>query len=185
MPHGCGRKRTKTYTCNFQVHWDEGFPTPSGASWLDFAFHECANGPVVVSVAEKRKFRARLPQTDGGQRTTEVAEQLATITRTDEGSAFIELLRAAGILPRRSDHVVALTLAKRLREWTGLDGDPLRLVETSQCWTGVFGCSSETAEAGRAFVQGSGLAGNRYASFILFHYCPANVFRATGNPFLC
>ena len=62
---------------------------------------------------------------------------------TEEGTAFEELLRAGGNLPRRSNDMIVLKLAERLREWTGLNGEPLRLVEASQSWTAVFACSSE------------------------------------------
>jgi len=36
-----------------------------------------------------------------------------------------------------------LKLAKLLRDWTGLDGEPFRLVEASNAWAAVFACSSE------------------------------------------
>jgi hypothetical protein len=62
---------------------------------------------------------------------------------TEEGTAFVELLRSGGTLARRGNDIVVLRLAQRLREWTGLDGEPLRLVEASRCWTAVFACSSD------------------------------------------
>ena len=71
----------------------------------------------------------------------EVAEEIGMLTRTysleemglrsdrgrltDEGAAFIALLRAGGSLPRRSDDMTVLSLAKRLSQWTGLDDEPL------------------------------------------------------------
>ena len=62
---------------------------------------------------------------------------------TSEGAAFTDLLRAGGMLPRGGNDVVVLELAAQLREWTGLDGEPLRLLEASRSWTAVFACSSE------------------------------------------
>lgn len=68
---------------------------------------------------------------------------------TDEGAAFIALLRAGGSLPRRSDDMIVLNLAKLLCEWTGLEGEPLRLVATSRSWTAVFACTSQVKESSR------------------------------------
>jgi hypothetical protein len=62
---------------------------------------------------------------------------------SEEGTAFIQLLRGGGMVPHRGNDIVVLRLAKRLREWTGLEGDPFRLVEASGSWTAVFPCSSE------------------------------------------
>ena len=62
---------------------------------------------------------------------------------TSEGIAFTELLRAGGKLPRGGNDMVVLKLAAQLREWTGLDGEPLRVLEASRSWTAVFACSSE------------------------------------------
>ena len=61
---------------------------------------------------------------------------------TKEGSIFIHLLRA-GAIPRDGNDVVVLRLAHQLREWTGLGGEPLRLVEPSKSWTAIFACSSD------------------------------------------
>ncbi len=154
-------KKAKNYSCQFEVRLaaDDGFRAPTGATWLDLAFHERADGRILVSVPEKQQFRAFGSQAEGGRRSGEVAEEIGMITRThsleemglrsdsgrlaEEGSVFIALLRAGGNLPRRSDDMIVLKLAKRLREWAGLDGEPLRLVEASRSWTAVFACSSK------------------------------------------
>lgn len=154
-------KKARTYTCNFQIRLDrdEGFPTPPGASWLDFAFHERADGRIVVSVPEKVRVRAHGSHGGDGSKVTEIAERESTSRRahsmeemklrseagrlTEEGAAFAELLRSGGALARRGNDIVVLRLAQRLREWTGLEGEPLRLVEASRCWTAVFACSSD------------------------------------------
>lgn len=155
-------KKAQTYICEFEIRLEreDGFPTPSGASWLDFSFHERSDGRLVVSVSEPRRFRAHGPDANGNRRA-EVAQEGETMVRTysleeiglrgtsgkltEDGNVFIRLLRGGGTIPRRSDDLVVLQLAKRLRDWTGLDGDPLRLVEASACWTAVFPCSSENA----------------------------------------
>lgn len=157
-------RRAQTYTCSFQIRLDrdEGFRAPPGASWLDFAFDERADGRILVSVTEKHRFRAHGSHLEDERRVTEVAERDGTITRThsleeiglrdnaarltEEGAAFIELLRTGKILARRDNEMAVLRLAKRLRNWTAIDGDPLRLVEGSHCWTAVFACSSDIGE---------------------------------------
>ena len=155
-------KKAHTYICEFEIRLDreDGFPTPSGASWLDFSFHERSDGRLVVSVSEPRRFRAHGPDGNGNRRA-EVAEDGGTMVRTysleeiglrgeagkltEDGTALIRLLRGGGTIPRRGDDLVVLRLAKRLRDWTGLDGEPLRLVEASACWTALFPCSSDNA----------------------------------------
>ncbi|MBS1853924.1 MAG: hypothetical protein JST11_01050 [Acidobacteria bacterium] len=159
-------KKTQTYICEFEIRLDRenGFPTPAGVSWLDFSFHERSDGRLAVSVSEPRRFRAHGPDTNGNRRA-EVAEESGTVVRTysledlgfrgasgrlsEEGSIFIRMLRGAGSVARRGDDLVVLRLAKQLREWTGLDGEPLRLVEASACWTAVFPCSSDNARQRR------------------------------------
>src|SRR5262249_42791571 len=48
------------YVCKFQIRLvgDTSFPTPAGASWLDFRFVERRDGRLAVSVSEKKVFRA-------------------------------------------------------------------------------------------------------------------------------
>lgn len=158
-------KKAKTYTCRFAIRLagDDGFRTPAGTTWLDFAFHERADGRILVSVPELQKFRARAGQRDSGRSIGEVAEVGGTVARThsleeielrtdtgrltEEGTAFLELLRAGGILPRRSNDMIVLKLAKRLKEWTGLAGEPLRLVEATNSWTAAFASSSDIKKA--------------------------------------
>ena len=157
-------KKARTYTCQFAIRMagDDGFRTPAGTTWLDFAFHERADGRILVSVLERQRFRARGAEHESGQSTGEVAEVGGTVARThsleemnlradsgrltEEGTAFVELLRAGGNLRRHGNDMIVLKLAKRLREWTGLDGEPLRLVEATRFWTAVFACSSEAKQ---------------------------------------
>ncbi len=154
-------KKAENYTCNFHIRLDrdEGFRAPSGTSWLDLAFHERADGRILVSISEKRQFRAHGQYCEDGKRVTEVAERDGTITRTHaleeiglrnsagrlskEGTVFLELLRTGKIRASGDNKLVVLGLAERLRDWTEIAGDPLRLIEASDCWTAVFACSSE------------------------------------------
>jgi len=161
------KRKAQTYICRFEVRLasDDGFHVPAGATWLNLVFHERADGRILVSVPEKQQFRAFGSQGVGRKRSGEVAEETGMITRTysleemglrsdrgrltDEGAAFIALLRAGGSLPRRSDDMIVLNLAKLLCEWTGLEGEPLRLVATSRSWTAVFACTSQVKESSR------------------------------------
>lgn len=153
--------KAQTYTCSFDIRLDrdEGFRAPSGASWFDLAFHERADGRILLSVTEKRQFRAHGQLRDDGQRGTEVAERDGAIAKlyslddlglrdgagrlNKEGTVFLELLRTGKIRARRDNELIVLGLAKRLRDWTEISGDPLRLIETSDCWTAAFAFSSE------------------------------------------
>jgi len=154
-------RKAKAYACQFEIRLagDDGFRTPAGVTWLDLAFHERVDGRILVTVPERRQFRAYGAQSRNGQGFGEVAEERGSVTRTysleemglrttagqltSEGSAFVDLLRAGGMLSRRGSEMVALKLAARLREWTGLEGDPLRYVEASRSWIAVFACASE------------------------------------------
>jgi hypothetical protein len=168
-------RKAKAYVCQFEIRLagDDGFRMPAGVTWLDLAFHERADARILVTAPERQQFRARGASNRNGESVGEVAEDRGTVTRTysleemglrtavgrltSEGAAFTDLLRAGGMLPRDGNDVVALELAARLREWTGLDGEPLRLVEASRSWTAVFACSSEIKAAkGAGAVSGNG-----------------------------
>ena len=168
------RRKAKSYVCQFEIRLagDDGFRTPAGVTWLDLAFHERIDGRILVTVPERQHFRARGTQSGSSGGDGEVAEKCGTVTRTytleemglrtqagqltAEGAAFTGLLRAAGTLPRGGNDMVVLRLAAQLREWTGLDGDPLRLVEASRSWIAAFECSSEI----KMPKGGSGVAGS-------------------------
>ncbi len=156
-------RKAASYSCQFEIRLagDDGFRTPAGATWLDLTFHEREDGRIIVSVPEKRKFRAHGLNVDG-RGTGEVAERSALTSRTysleeiglraesgrltEEGHEFVTLLRASGTLARRGNDMTVLQLAKRLRAWTGLDGEPLRLIEATGSWSAVFACSSEVVQ---------------------------------------
>jgi hypothetical protein len=170
-------RKARSYVCQFGIRLagDEGFRTPAGVTWLDLTFHERTDGRILVTVPERQQFRARGVQNRSGESAGEVAEERGTVTRTysleemglrteagqltSEGAAFTGLLRAGGMLARGGNDVVVLQLAAQLREWTGLDGEPLRLVETSRSWTAAFACSSEI-KAPKGAVIGSGSRGH-------------------------
>jgi len=155
------QRKAKAYVCQFEIRLagDEGFHSPAGTTWLDLAFHERGDGRVLVAAPETRRFRARATPNASGEKVGEVAEERESIARaysleemglrtdagrlTPEGTAFVRLLRAGGMTARRGNDLVMLKLAKLLRDWTGLDGEPFRLVEASNAWAAVFACSSE------------------------------------------
>ena len=76
-------KKSNTYSCQFEIRLagDCGYPTPAGATWLDFSFHERNDGRLLVSTTETRRFRARDHRAETGRAASEVAEQGAPIGR--------------------------------------------------------------------------------------------------------
>jgi hypothetical protein len=154
-------KKAEVYTCRFQIRvgGDRGFQTPDGASWMHFRFHERKDGRLVVSVAERRAFRAHAGDHATGRMVEEVAQRDEVISRvysleelelrtpkgklTPEGEGFTALLRGAGKLAQKPDDMAVPKLAQRLREWAALDGAPLHFSDVSQSWTARFECSSE------------------------------------------
>jgi len=158
-------KKANTYCCQFEIRLaeDHGYPTPEGATWIDFSFHERKDGRLLVSVTEKRRFRARDYRTEGRRPTSEVAEREASSGRlysleelglrmpagklTPEGTALVGFLRGGARIPRRGDDMAVLGLAKLLREWAGVEGQPLQFSEVARSWTALFACSSEIPAA--------------------------------------
>lgn len=158
-------KKANTYSCRFDIcladHW--GHPTPDGATWIDFSFHECLDGRLLVSVSQKQRFRAQSRASADAQPTNEVAERDTPSGRlysleemrlrtpagklTPEGSALVRLVRSHGRLPRRGDDLTVLNLAKLLRDWTGIEEQPFRFSEGTASWTALFACSSENRTA--------------------------------------
>lgn len=158
-------KKANMYSCLFGIrladHW--GHPTPEGATWMDFSFHECTDGRLLVSVSQKQRFRARSRVNEDGPSTGEVAERdapngsLYSLEEmrlrtpagklTAEGAAFIKLVRSRGRFPRRGDDLTVLNLAKHLRDWTGVEEQPFRFSEGTDSWTALFACSTEVHPA--------------------------------------
>jgi hypothetical protein len=158
-------KKANTYSCQFGIrlaeHW--GHPTPEGATWIDFSFHERQDGRLLVSVSQKQRVRVRSRADEAGQPTHEVAQRDALNGRlysleemrlrtpagklTPEGTAFTKMVRSRGRLPRRGDDLTVLNLAKLLRDWTGVEEQPFRLSEGTDLWTALFACSSEIRAA--------------------------------------
>lgn len=154
-------KKANTYSCQFEIRLadDHGYPTPTGATWLDFVFHERSDGRLLVSATEEQRFAARGWSRDDGRiakevgQTSEVAHRIYSLEEmklrsvggklTPEGTVMLDLLRGGGRLPRRSDDLTVLSLAKLLQEWTRVTGEPLQLSEASQSWRALFACSSE------------------------------------------
>lgn len=154
-------KRAGLYGCEFRVRLagDSSFPTPPGVSWLHFGFVERRDGRLAVTVSEKKVFRAHEVERGSSRRNEVVAQREEAITRlfsleevglrnsrgqpTLEGAVLIELLRGEGKLKRRGDDLAVLKLAEWLRNWTGLNGDPLQYIGRNQLWSACFECSTE------------------------------------------
>ncbi|HWR49689.1 MAG TPA: hypothetical protein VN428_01185 [Bryobacteraceae bacterium] len=155
------KKGLGEYWCNFEIRLagHESFPTPEGSSWLDFHFTERSDGRLVVSVTEKRVFRARVGDSKAGRSSFAAAERNEMSERiysfdelgfrtsrgqlTPEGQVFAEMLRGGGKLRRRGDDMSVLKLASWLRSWTGLADAPLQFSVGAAIWSARFGCSSE------------------------------------------
>jgi len=158
------QKKADTYTCAFEIRLvsDDGYPTPAGTTWIDFSFHERADGRLLVSTGEKQRRRGLAIERDDTVRA-EVAETTREAVRTyliDDivprlssgkmpagGSALLDLLRSGGRIRRAGDDMAILILAQRLREWTGLSQDPLSFSDSTGTWLASFSCSSALSAA--------------------------------------
>jgi hypothetical protein len=156
------QKKADTYTCAFEIRLadDDGYPTPAGTTWIDFSFHERADGRLLVSTGEKQRRRG-LTIDQGDTVRAEVAETTRESVRTylindivprpssgkmpAGGSALVDLLRSGGRIRRAGDDMAILILAQRLREWTGLGQDPLSFSASTGTWLANFSCSSALA----------------------------------------
>jgi hypothetical protein len=153
-------KASGEYRCAFGIRMsaDEGFPTPAGASWLDFRFEEVADGRLAVAVKSREKFCARQLQRDDDRGTTEAAEREERLWReytlvalglakdsgipTPEGRALLECLRSEGRLKRSPEDMAVLKLGRWLRHWTGLEDDPIKYSESKKTWIADFECGT-------------------------------------------
>ena len=158
------QKKADTYTCAFEIRLvgDDGYPTPAGTTWIDFSFHERADGRLLVSTGEKQRRRGLAIERDDTVRA-EVAETTREAVRTyliddivprpssgkmpAEGSALLDLLRSGGRIRRAGDDMAILILAQHLREWTGLGQDPLSFSDSTGTWLASFSCSSALSAA--------------------------------------
>lgn len=154
-------KKANAYCSRFEIRLanDWGYPTPAGATWLDFSFHERSDGRFLVSAVETQRFRALNHRSESGRAAGEVAQRSAPGDRlysleelrlrtpggklTAEGAAFIKLIRSGGRLAERGDDLTVLKLAKLLREWAEVEAQPFRFSEGAGSWTTLFACSSE------------------------------------------
>jgi hypothetical protein len=152
------------YKCSFQIKnsADNSFPTPNGATWLDFSFHLQRDGRLRVSVSARHSIRTLggtgsasdkvedLPQPESAVSNIYSFEDLGLRTSTGaltpEGKAFEALLRGGGRLEAKGDDMAILKLAERLRTWTGLKGDPLQFAGSTRMWRASFDCASSIRE---------------------------------------
>ena len=154
-------RRAGIYQCRFRVHLagDNSFPTPSGATWLDFRVVERHDGRLAVTVNERRVFRAHAREWGSGRRDEEVAQQQEPVARVfsldeiglrdsrgrlvREAQVLVELLRNEGKSRRQGDDIAVLKLAEWLRKWTGLENEPLLYGDRTGSWTACFECASD------------------------------------------
>ena len=153
-------KASGEYRCAFgaRMRADDGFPTPAGASWLDFRFEELAGGRLAVGVKSKEVFRARQIQKDDGRTITETAEREDRTWReyslvslglandsgnpTPEGRALLECLRSEGKLQRPPEDMAVLKVGRWLRRWTGIEDDPINYSDSRKAWMAHFECGA-------------------------------------------
>jgi len=123
--------------------------------WDECRFTELPDGRIAISVRTKEVFAARTISEETTRRTDlEAAERFGVRTEeydlralgladqqgnpTGEGRALLELLRNGGKLTRRGDDKQILRLAKRLREWMGVEGEPFLFSDSRKMWGTVF-----------------------------------------------
>lgn len=155
------KKKDGTYSCMFRIQLarDDGFPTPPGTNWIDFAFHERVDGRLVINATEKTRRRGL--GTGDGTSQGEVMETTQQFARTyaiedlvprspsgklsAEGALLLGFLRSGGRLIRPVGDMGVLLLAKRLREWAGLADPPITYSSPTGTWVTGFSCSSDLA----------------------------------------
>ena len=59
---------------------------------------------------------------------------------TPEGQTLLEILRSEGKLQRPPDDMTVLKLGRWLREWTGIEDDPIRYSTGKRAWIAHFEC---------------------------------------------
>ena len=146
------------YRCAFELrtHADSGYPTPGGASWLDFRIEELGGGRFAVGVKSKEVFRARQLRGDDERGFSEAAQRDERTWReysmaavglakdsghpTLEGQTLLEILRSEGKLQRPPDDMTVLKLGRWLRDWTGIGDDPIRYSTGKRAWIAQFEC---------------------------------------------
>jgi hypothetical protein len=146
------------YRCAFGVRLggDSGYPTPAGASWLDFRIEEAADGRIAVGVKSKVVFRAPQIRGDDARGFSVAAERDERAWReysmaalglandaghpSPEGQTLLEILRSEGKLQRSPDDMAVLKLGRWLREWTGIEDDPIRYSAGKRAWIAHFEC---------------------------------------------
>jgi hypothetical protein len=145
---------TGGYRCLFQVSLDrrDGFPIQVNG-WNDCRFTELRDGRISISVRTAEVFTA-LSTSAGFGTEVEAAERQGVLTEdydlralgladqlgnpTGEGRMLLELLRSGGKLTRRGDDKEILRLAKRLREWVGVEAEPFLFSHSRKMWSTVF-----------------------------------------------
>jgi hypothetical protein len=157
-PIRCDRAQ-ESYQCAFRISRlvESGLMLGQGTSWLDVRIAELPGGRILFQVRAKEIFAARRSGVENA-REREAAERSVSNAReysldaiglagrngqvTEEGKALLAILRAGGRLGRGGGDVAVLRLRERLRNWTGLDDDPLQFAAAAGVWIARFECES-------------------------------------------
>ncbi len=157
-PIRCDRVQER-YRCAFHVNQipESGWNLDHGTSWLDVRITELPGGRLQFQIKGKEAFAGRKHGPEHG-REREAAERAVSISReysldsmglarkngqvTEEGKALLAMIRAGGRLHRGGDDLAVLRLGERLRNWTGIEGDPFQFTAAGGIWVARFECEA-------------------------------------------
>jgi hypothetical protein len=153
------------YRCRFKIrpHGVIDLPRPASGSWADCQVADIGDGRVAFGVKANQRIRAFGERRDSSRAFPEAAEQETVVWQEfslvelglakdvdalePEGRMLLELIRSNGKLSRPKNggsfDLVALRLAKWLREHSSIDDEPIRYTEAMNTWMATFECASK------------------------------------------
>lgn len=157
------RAEEEEYCCRFQIrpHGAIDLPRPASGSWADCQIADIGEGRIAFGVKTNQRIRAFGERRDLSRTFPEAAEQETVAwqefslvelglakdvdTIEPEGRLLLELVRAGGKLlrPKSSGNfdLMALRLAKWLRDHSANDDEPLQYTEAMDMWVATFDCA--------------------------------------------
>ena len=162
------RAEEEEYCCRFQIrpHGTIDLPRPASGSWADCQIADIGDGRIAFGVKTKQRIRAFGERKDSSRVFAEAAEQETVAwqefslvelglakdvdTIEPEGRLLLELVRAGGKLSRPKStgnfDLMALRLAKWLRDHSANDDEPLQYTEAMEMWVATFDCAPNLKE---------------------------------------
>ncbi len=159
------RPEEEEYRCQFKIrpHGVIDLPRPTSGSWADCQIADIGDGRIAFGVKSHQRIRSFGGRRDGERSFVEAAEQ-ETVEWRDfslvelglaqdidvlhpEGKLLREIIRAGGKLSRPKNggsfDLVALKLAKWLREHSSIEDEPLQYTEAMNAWITTFECATK------------------------------------------